>query len=98
MAKITNIDLIFADEQGTDLNKYGITESNGLEKQVKLRRLANITQVGTPLNAINLNKIPTKINEIIAETNKVEIELDTGNHKPSNDLKVGGVFLSQIVN
>ena len=96
MPKIENLNIIFKDEQGTDLNKYGITEDNGLEKQVKLRRLANITQKGTPLNANNLNLIINKINEISNETNKIEIELDSGSNRPSEILKVGGLFLLKI--
>ncbi len=102
MAKITNIDLIFADEQGTDLNKYGITESNGLEKQVKLRRLANITQVGTPLNAQNLNLLKDKINEVVNKANTNETEIDNANQaitdKAQETLKEAKAYTDTLEN
>lgn len=87
MANIESLNIIFKDEQGTDLNKYGITEDNGLEKQVKLRRLANITQKGTPLNAQNLNSLKDKINEVVnkANTNETEISNALTNAKSYTD-------------
>lgn len=87
MPKIENLNIIFKDEQGTDLNKYGITESNGLEKQVKLRRLANITQVGTPLNAKNLNLLKDKINEVVNKANTNETEIDNANQAITDKVK-----------
>lgn len=87
MANIESLNIIFKDEQGTDLNKYGITEDTGLEKQVKLRRLANITQKGTPLNAQNLNSLKDKINEVVnkANTNETEISNALTNAKAYTD-------------
>ena len=87
MANIESLNIIFKDEQGTDLNKYGITEDNGLEKQVKLRRLANITQVGTPLNAQNLNLLKDKINEVVNKANTNETEIDNANQAITDKAK-----------
>ena len=54
----------FVDELGTDLNRYQVQEEGGTSYYVKLLRSANVTQVGTSLNAENMNKIVDAINNI----------------------------------
>lgn len=53
----------FNDEQGTNLNRYTATNVLNGEKTIfDLLRNANITNVGTPLNAENLNALINSIN------------------------------------
>lgn len=52
----------FVDELGTDLNKYQVTLDDGTTYEIKLVRKANITQVGTLLNASKLNELVNAIN------------------------------------
>lgn len=56
----------FIDEAGSDLNKFIMTRADGTEETVYLRRDATITQVGTPLNAENLNKLQSDMLAAIA--------------------------------
>lgn len=56
----------FIDEAGSDLNKFIMTREDGTEETVYLRRDATITQVGTPLNAENLNKLQSDMLAAIA--------------------------------
>lgn len=56
----------FIDEAGSDLNKFIMTRADGTEETVYLRRDAAITQVGTPLNAENLNKLQSDMLAAIA--------------------------------
>ncbi len=56
----------FIDETGSDLNKFIMTRADGTEETVYLRRDATITQVGTPLNAENLNKLQSDMLAAIA--------------------------------
>ena len=87
---IEKINLVFKDEQGTDFNKYGLIEDGGGEKQVTLRRLANITSVGTPLSAENLNTPINKINEIIDKINtKVDNAVNADNVTSLNNNDTG---------
>lgn len=53
----------FTNEEGTNLNRYTATNvSNGEKTIFDLLRNANITNVGTPLNAENLNALINSIN------------------------------------
>lgn len=52
----------FVDELGSDLNKYQVTLDDGTTYEIKLVRKANITQVGTLLNASKLNELVNAIN------------------------------------
>lgn len=52
----------FIDELGSDLNKFQVTTEDGSTYEIKLLRKANITQVGTPLNANKLNQLVDAIN------------------------------------
>lgn len=54
----------FVDEQGTELNSFILEHQDGTSEEIKLLRNANITQVGTPLNAETLNKLVDGINAI----------------------------------
>ena len=54
----------FVDEQGSNLNAYKVIKGDGSTEYIKLLRNADITQVGTPLNAENLNLVMHDINEL----------------------------------
>ena len=54
----------FIDEQGINLNRYLVTEEDGTSYYITLNRGATITQVGTPLNAENLNRIVDRLNNL----------------------------------
>jgi hypothetical protein len=54
----------FVNESGTNLNHYILTDKNGASYNITLLRNANITQVGTPLNAQKLNELVDGINAI----------------------------------
>ena len=58
----------FVDEQGSDLNAYKLIKGDGSIENIKLLRNANITQVGTPLNAERLNKMVDRINSTYSKT------------------------------
>ena len=52
----------FIDEIGTNLNKFQVTTSSGDTYEITLLRKANISQVGTLLNATKLNELVDAIN------------------------------------
>lgn len=54
----------FIDEIGTNLNSFIIEKEDGTQENVKLYRNANITTIGTPLNAENMNNIVDSVNNI----------------------------------
>ena len=61
---MAKINWTFQDESGTNLNRYIATNVNTGEKiTFDLLRGANITIIGTPLNAEKLNQIIKSINE-----------------------------------
>ena len=65
------INWVFQDESGTNLNRYIATNVQTGEKVTfDLLRGGNISIVGTPLNAENLNELIDAINEIYDESQK----------------------------
>ncbi len=90
------IDTIFQDEVGTDMNVFGLTDVQGNEKIYSLRRMANISQKGTPIESKVLNTIVSNINDLIEESMKISVDLDEGNHTPQSNLKIGGIFLYKL--
>lgn len=61
---MAKLDFTFVDEQGTDLNKFKVTLEDGTSYNIHLSRGATITTPGTPLNAENMNKLISAINEM----------------------------------
>ena len=73
MAKIT---WVFQDENGTNLNRYIATNvATGEQITFDLLRGGNISIVGTPLNAANLNSLISAINELYDNLSAKEQEL-----------------------
>lgn len=97
------INWTFVDESGSDLNKYIIQHLDDIgnvlgEETVKLLRDATITQPGTPLTAVKLNEMITKINNkvdkvansrLITETEATQITTNATNISKKVD-KVSG--------
>ena len=62
---MAKINWLFQNEQGTNLNRYkAINVSTGEEITFDLFRNGNISVVGTPLNAENMNSLINAINEV----------------------------------
>lgn len=62
---MAKINWVFQDEQGTNLNRYRATNvETGEEVVFDLLRGGNISVVGTPLNAENLNSLVNAINDL----------------------------------
>lgn len=63
---MAKINFTFTDEIGSNLNRYKAVDvnKNGVEYTFDLSRMANITQVGTPLSAEYLNAIVRSINAL----------------------------------
>ena len=79
----------FNDEQGTNLNRYTATNvSNGEKTIFDLLRNANITNVGTPLNAENLNALINSINACYDEVAGIKFveTSNTTNSLTSSDI------------
>lgn len=73
----------FIDELGSDLNKFQVTTEDGSTYEIKLLRKANITQVGTPLNANKLNQLVNGINANTTSISNLSTVARTGSY---NDL------------
>lgn len=73
----------FIDEIGTDLNKFQVTTSSGETYEITLLRKANITQVGTLLNATKLNELVDVINSNTISISQLSAVARTGSY---NDL------------
>lgn len=79
----------FIDEIGTDLNKFQVTTSSGETYEITLLRKANITQVGTLLNASKLNELVDEINSNTISISQLSTVARTGSYsdlsnKPSS--------------
>lgn len=73
----------FIDEIGTDLNKFQVTTSSGETYEITLLRKANISQVGTLLNATKLNELVDEINSNTISISQLSTVARTGSY---NDL------------
>ena len=61
---MAKVNFNFQDELGSNLNRYLARDvTSGIEYTFDLNRKATITQNGTPLNALNLNKLINAIND-----------------------------------
>lgn len=77
---MAKINWLFQNEQGTNLNRYkAINVSTGEEITFDLFRNGNISVVGTPLNAENMNSLINAINEVYDNF------IDDGNIKVKNE-------------
>lgn len=79
----------FIDEIGTDLNKFQVTTSSGDTYEITLLRKANISQVGTLLNATKLNELVDEINRNTSSIANLSTVARTGSYsdlsnKPSS--------------
>lgn len=70
----------FLDEIGTDLNKFQVTTSSGETYEITLLRKANISQVGTLLNASKLNELVDGINANTTSISNLSTVARTGSY------------------
>lgn len=101
---MSKINWVFQNENGTNLNRYIATNvATGEQITFDLLRGANISIVGTPLNAENLNSLIEAINNNYDTIFNLKTELQSGkfkvkNAENSNNLteKIAGVELQNI--
>lgn len=79
---MAKIEWVFQDESGTNLNRYIATNVNTGEKiTFDLLRGGNVSIVGTPLNASNLNSLITAINNNYDEIATLKTSVSTNSSK-----------------
>lgn len=85
---MAKIEWVFQDESGTNLNRYIATNVNTGEKiTFDLLRGGNISIVGTPLNASNLNSLITAINANYDEIATLKTSVSTNATNIQNNTK-----------
>lgn len=82
---MAKIDWTFVDEVGTNLNRYIATDGDsGVTYDFFLTRNAEISQVGTSLNASNLNQLISSINTLYDKTSTIDTSINTINNNITN--------------
>ena len=82
---MAKIDWTFVDEVGTNLNRYIATDGDsGVTYDFFLMRNAEISQVGTSLNASNLNQLISSINTLYDKTSTIDTSINTINNNITN--------------
>lgn len=82
---MAKIDWTFVDEVGTNLNRYIATDGDsGVTYDLFLMRNAEISQVGTSLNASNLNQLISSINTLYDKTSTIDTSINTINNNITN--------------
>ena len=91
---MAKIDWTFVDEVGTNLNRYIATDGDsGVTYDFFLMRNAEISQVGTSLNASNLNQLISSINTLYDKTSTIDTSINTIN---SNITTINNNFSSYV--
>ena len=98
---MAKINWVFQNESGTNLNRYIATNVNtGEQVTFDLLRGGNISIIGTPLNAENLNQLISAINSCYDEITNLTNSLNNGTISVKNaenvKTNIAGVDLQEI--